>query len=95
MSAAVVEHRAPARRRRRHTKAEKTHGGLGEDGSGHANGGLHDHRLNDVGQDVADDNTQVAGAEGSRGFNEFALPGSQDLSADQTSVTNPSAEREG
>src|ERR1700722_13410317 len=92
--AAIVEHRSPAGGRRRDAESEKTHGGFGENGSGHADGGLHDDWLNDVGQNMAHDNAEIAGAKGAGCFDEFAFAGGEDLSANQTSVANPSAERE-
>src|SRR5580700_6737576 len=55
--AAVVEHGSPARGRRRDAESKKTHGGFREDGSGHADGGLHDHRLNNIRQNVAGNNS--------------------------------------
>ena len=95
MRAPVVEHGSPACGRRRHAEAEKTHGGFGEDRAGHANRGLHDHGLNNVGQNVAHDDAQIAGAEGAGGFDEFAFAGGENLSANQARVADPSAEREG
>src|SRR2546427_10813338 len=94
MGTAIVEHGPPAGRGRGDAETKETHGGFGEDSSGHADGGLHDDRLNDVGQNVADNDAQVAGSEGARGFDEFTLAGSQDLSANQAGGGGPSAERE-
>src|SRR5271169_1228554 len=86
VGAAVVEHRSPTRRGRRDAEAEKTHGGFGQDGSGHADRGLDDDRLNDVRKNVTDDDAEVAGAEGAGRFHEFTFPGSEDLSANQASI---------
>src|ERR1035437_8066915 len=94
VGAAVVEHGSPTGGGRRDAESEKTHGGFGEDGSGHADRGLDDDRLNDVGQNVADDDAQVAGTESAGGFNEFAFTGGEDLSADQARVADPSAQGE-
>src|SRR4029077_2216087 len=89
---AVVEHGSPAGRWRRHAESEEAHRGLGENCSSHADRRLHDHRLDNVGQDVTNNNAQVAGAKGARGFDEFAFPRDQHLSADEASVADPSAE---
>ncbi len=94
MSAAVVEHRSPTGRGRGHAESQKAHGGFCENCSRHADGGLHDHRLNNIWQDMADDNSQIACAEGAGGFDEFALTRGEDLSAHQTRVANPASERE-
>ena len=94
MCATVIEHGSPARGGRRNAEAKKTHGRFGEDGAGHADRGLHDYRLNDIGKNVANDDAQIAGAESARGFNEFAFPRGQNLSANQARVAHPSAERE-
>src|SRR5579864_5006430 len=81
--AAVVEHGSPACGGRRNTEPEETHGGFGEDGAGHANRRLHDYWLNDIGKNVAYDDAQIGCAQRAGGFNEFAFPRSQDLSANQ------------
>src|ERR1700676_2295996 len=94
MRAAVVEHRAPACRRRRHAESQKTHGCFGEDGSRHANRGLHNYRLNNVWQNVADDDAQIAGSEGAGSFDEFAFARSEDLSSNEAGVADPSSKRE-
>src|SRR4029077_10576619 len=94
MSPPIVEHRSPTRRGRRNPKAEKTHGGFGEDSPGHADRSLHDDRLNNVRQNVPDDDAQVAGAKGAGGLNEFAFTRGEDLPADESGVADPSAERE-
>src|ERR1035437_7269480 len=55
VSAAIVEHGSPTGGGRRDAKSQKTHGSFRENGSSHANRGLDDDRLNDIGQNVADD----------------------------------------
>ena len=62
---------------------------------GHSDSGLHDDRLHDVGQDVADEDAEIGGSEGARGFDVFALAGGQHLGADQAGVADPSADDEG
>src|ERR1700680_3227059 len=94
VGAAIVEHGSPTGGRRRDAESEKTHGGFGENGSGHADRSLHHNGLNNVRQNVADDDAQVAGAKGARGFDEFAFAGGEHLSANQTRVADPSAQRE-
>src|SRR6202049_57681 len=92
--AAVVEHRAPTGRGWRNSQSEKAHSCFGEDCPGHADGRLHDHGLNNIGQNVADDAAQIARAEGAGGFDEFFFSGAKHLTADKTCVANPSAKRE-
>src|SRR5580692_11177394 len=94
VGAAVVEHRSPACRGRRDAEPEETHGGFGEDGSGHADGGLHNYGLNNIRENVADNNSQIGGAEGTGGFDEFAFASGENLSANHARVTDPSAEGE-
>ena len=94
MGPAIVEHGSPTRGGGRHAQAEEAHGGFGEDGSSHADRGLDDHGLNNVRQNVADDDAQVARSESARGLDEFAFAGGEDLSADQARVAHPSTERE-
>src|ERR1700692_307818 len=90
--ATVVEHGSPTRRRRRYAESEKAHRGFGKNGSGHADGGLHDHGLNDVRQNMADDDPQIARAQSAGGFDEFALARGENLSANQTSVADPASQ---
>src|SRR5215468_3581963 len=73
MRAGVVEHRSPTGGRRRHTEPKKAHGRFGEDGPRHADCGLHDDRLNDVGKDVTHDDAKIAGAERARRFHKLTL----------------------
>ncbi len=94
VGATVVEHRSPTGGRRRDAESEKTHRCFGEDGACHADRGLDHDRLNNVGQNVADDDAQIAGAESASGFDEFAFAGGEDLSADKSGVTDPTTERE-
>src|SRR5580700_8037940 len=94
MRAAVVEHRSPTRGWRGHAESEKAHSGFGEDGSGHANRRLHNHRLNNIWQNVADDDAQIAGAQGAGGFDKFALARGQYLASNQAGIADPSSEGE-
>src|SRR5205807_6671397 len=71
--AGVVEHGAPACGWWRHAEAQKAHGRFGKDGAGHADRGLHDDRLNDVGENVSNNHAPVACAQGSRRFHILAL----------------------
>src|SRR5947209_15660620 len=73
MRAAVVEHGAPASCRRGYAEAQEAHSGLGENSARHADRRLHDHRLNDVGQNMVNDNAQIARAESACGLHEFAF----------------------
>ena len=94
VSAAIIEHGSPTGSRRSHTQTEKAHGGFGENGARHANRSLHDHGLNDVGKNMADDHAQIACAKGSRSFDKFPFACGEDLRADQAGVAHPSSERE-
>src|SRR5208282_5757039 len=58
VQARVVEHRSPAGRGRGNAEAEKRERGFSEDDAGHSDGGLHEHGLDDVGQDVAEEDAQ-------------------------------------
>src|SRR5690348_17600696 len=93
VGAGVVEHGAPTGGRRRNAEAKEAHGGFGENGSSHADGSLDDDRLNDVGEDVAAEDAEIACAESACGFDEFAFAGGEHLRSDQTRVADPSAER--
>src|SRR5580698_7251887 len=94
MGATVVKHGSPAGGRRRNTQAEKAHGGFSENGSGHADGGLHDYGLNNVRENVAGDDAKIAGSEGAGGFDVFLFAGGQHLGTDQAGVSDPTAERQ-
>src|SRR5580704_568474 len=94
MGAAVVQHGSPTGCGWRHAESEKTHGGFGEDGSSHADCGLDDHGLNDVRENVADDDAEIARSESTRGFDEFTFARGEDLSAHQAGVADPASERQ-
>src|SRR5260370_20997211 len=92
VGATIVEHGSPARGRRRNTQPEETHGGFGKHSAGHADGGLHDDGLNDVGKNMSCNDTPVAGAERPRGFEELPFLDRQNLRAHQTRVAYPPAD---
>src|SRR6185437_6926445 len=94
VGAGVVEHGAPGGGRRLHTEAEKAERSLGEDGSGHADGSLHQYRLDDVGQDVVQHEADITRAKRARSLHKLALLHRHDLAAYETSVIDPSRERE-
>src|SRR5258708_83434 len=94
MGAAVVQHCSPACGWWRNAESEKTHGGFGENGPCHTDRRLHDHRLNDVWKNVADDNAQVTRTEGAGGFDEFPFARREDLSANEPRVADPASEGE-
>ncbi len=94
MGAGVVEHGAPGGGGGLHAEAEEAERGFGEDGAGHADGGLHEHGLDDVGQDVVEHQAEIACAERARGLHEFALLHGHDLAADEARVVDPAGERE-
>src|SRR5437667_12797212 len=93
MRAAVVEHGAPASCRRGYAEAQEAHSGLGENSARHADRRLHDHRLNDVGQNMVNDNAQIACAESACGLHEFALARVQHLRTNLHSVAVPTSNR--
>ena len=94
MRAAVVEHGSPTGGWRRNTESEKAHGGFGKNCAGHADCGLHDDGLNNVRQDMTHNDAEIARPQSASGFDEFALARGEDLSANETSITDPSAKRE-
>ena len=94
MRAAIIEHGSPTGSRGSHTQTEKAHGSFGENGARHSNRSLHDHGLNNVGKNMADDHAQIACTKGSRSFDKFPFACGEDLRADQAGVAHPSSERE-
>jgi len=75
-------------------EAEEREGGFGEDRAGQAEGGHHDHGVDDVREDVQDDDARGAGAEGFRGGDVLHLAHFQDLAAHEARVTDPSDRRQ-
>src|SRR3546814_5449484 len=63
-----VQHGAPARRRRLLAEAEEGERRLQDDGGGDGERRLHQHRRENVGQDVAQDDGEVGDADGERAF---------------------------
>src|SRR5208282_2846524 len=59
-----------------------------------ADGRLHNDRLNNIREDVAGNNVEISSAERSRRFDKFAFAHGQHLGADQTSVADPTSERQ-
>ena len=94
MRAGVVQHRSPTRGGRRHTQAQETHGRFRQNCARHADCGLHNHGLNNIWKDVAQDDAQVAGAKCTRCFDEFSFTHGQHLAAHQARVANPASKRE-
>ncbi len=90
MGAGVVEHAAPAGRRRWKAQSQEAERSLSQNGSCHADGSLHDDGLQDVGQDMAGKDAQVRGAQGAGSFHEFPLLDGEHLGPHQASVaTHP------
>ena len=94
VGAAVVEHGSPAGGWRRHAEAKKTHSRFGKNGARHTDCRLHDDRLNDVGQNVANHHAPVACAQSPRCFHILAFTGGKHLSPDQARIADPPAQRE-
>src|SRR5436305_2094590 len=74
-----VEHGAPTSVGRKDAQSEEAHSRVSENCASHANRCLHNHWLNNVGQNVPDDYTQIACAECSCRFHKFAFAGGQYL----------------
>ena len=91
----VVEHGSPGGGGRLDAEAEKAEGGFGEHGSCHADGGLDEQGLHNVGEDVAEEQAGVVGAERAGGLDELALFHGHDLGADEAGVVDPAGKREG
>ena len=95
VGAGLVEHGAPGGGGRRDAQAEEGESGFGEDGARHAHGGLDDQRLEDVGQDVANEQAEVRSAERTGGFDELALADCHDLGSHEPGVADPAGDGEG
>jgi len=91
---ASFEHRSPTGRGAECRGLETT-AWLREDDAGHADGGLNHDGLDDVGEDVAEEDAQAAGAEGSRGVDVFTVADGHDLGSNQARVSGPAADGEG
>jgi hypothetical protein len=94
VGAGIVEHGSPRRGGRLHTEAEKAEGGFGEDGTSHADRGLNQHGLDDIGQDVVEHQAEIRRAERAGSLDELALLDGHDLRADEARVVDPVGERE-
>jgi hypothetical protein len=95
VGAGVVEHGSPGGGWGLDAEAEEAEGGFGEDGGGHAYGGLDQEGLEDVGQDVMEHEAEVAGAEGAGGLDELPLFDGEHLGADEAGVVDPAGEGKG
>ena len=95
VGACVIEHGAPRGCGRGDAETEEAERGFRENGSGHADGGLHDERLDDVRKDVTEKDAGIGGAEGSGCLDELALTDGHDLGSDEARVADPTGEGEG
>src|SRR6266516_633770 len=86
----VRQHVAPARCRRLDAEAEEVQGRLDEDDLADAEAGGDDQHREDVGQQVANHQARVPGADRPRGEDEIALLHRQHLAADQACHLAPS-----
>jgi hypothetical protein len=93
--ARVVEHPAPAGRRRWQSQTQKTERRFRQNGSRHADGRLDNDGLKDVGQDVTGKDAQIRGAKSARGLDKLPLFDCQHLGSHQARVTHPSANSQG
>ena len=71
VAAGVVEHGAPAGKRSEDAETEKAEGGFGKDGSGHADGGLDENGLKNIGQEMAEEDARGGRPKGFCGQDEF------------------------
>src|SRR5581483_5599835 len=92
--ASVVEHRSPARGRRRNSKPKKAHGCFGENCSCHAYRRLHNDGLDDVRKNMTSNDAYVSCPESLRCFDIFAFACCQYLSTDKARVSDPASERQ-
>ncbi len=95
VGAGVVEHGTPGGGGGLDAEAEKAEGGFGKDGGSHADGGLDDEGLDNVGEDMAEHEVEVSGTEGAGGLDELALLDGEYLGADEAGVVDPTGEGEG
>lgn len=91
----IVEHGSPGRSGGLDTEAEKAQRGFGEYRSGHPYSGLYQEGLQNVGQDVAKHQMQIAGTQRSSRLNVFALLYAEHLGSHQACVVDPSGKSEG
>ena len=84
--AALADHAAPARRRRRHAEAQEGQRALDDDGDGDAQQEEGEQRQRHVGQQLADQDAGMRGAERARGGDELALAQSDRVTARDTRV---------
>src|SRR6266704_5767971 len=94
MSAAVIQHGAPACRGWRNSQPKKTHSCFRQHRASHADGSLHDHWLDDVGYDVTCDDAPVACTQSARGFYKFFFFHRQHLGANEARVAHPASDAE-
>ena len=86
------QHLAPGRRRRLHADPEEGERGLVQDVGGDGQRGVDEHRRSQVGQQLAEQDPGVAGAQTARGLDELLLAERDDLAADDTTDVGPAEE---
>src|ERR1700740_3616343 len=79
---------------REDSQTQNTESGFGKDRSGHADGGLDEDRLHDIGQQMARENASVGSAERFCGQDELQFLDLQHLSASETRVAGPTGNDE-
>src|SRR6201987_5452903 len=94
MAAGVVEHGAPAGHWGEDAYAEETQRGFGEDGAGHGDGGLDQHRLQDIRGKMTQQNACVRSTERAGGEDVFHFFGLQNLCAGEACIACPSGDHE-
>src|SRR5229473_3720997 len=89
MAARVIQHSAPTGNRSEDSDAEKAQRGFGEDHAGHSDGGLNQDRLENIGQEMAQQNPRVRSPQGTRGHDKFQFFYFERLRASQTRIPGP------
>lgn len=89
--AGVGDHLAPGGDEGGDAEAKEAEGGLGQDHRAERERGRDDHRRDRVGQNVAEHDADVAGADGARGIDKVALADAEHFAADEAGVADPRA----
>src|ERR1051326_2057769 len=94
MAARVIEHGAPTGDGSKHTETEEAQSGLRENRSGHADGGLNQNGLKNIGQEMLPNDSEVRSAERACGYCEFKFFDFEDLRTRQTRIAGPTGDDE-
>ena len=92
--AGVGDHFAPGRNQGGYAEAEKAEGRLGEDHRAEGKRGGNDDGRDRVGQDVAEHDAHIRGADGAGGLDKVALADAEHLTAYEAGIADPGADAE-